>query len=76
MSDYFEGFKSLIDKELPLSSIRFQIFYLAYLKLLNFSDKNKLYLIDFGLAKRFIDRESHLHIVPRKIRKGLTGTAR
>ena len=37
--------------------------------------KNQLYLIDFGLAKRYRDGRTGLHI-PYKDGKGLTGTAR
>ena len=34
-----------------------------------------LYLIDFGLAKRFRDKKTHQHI-PYRENKNLTGTAR
>ncbi len=35
-----------------------------------------LHLVDLGLAKPFRDPDTKEHIVPRKIRKSLTGTAR
>ena len=39
-------------------------------------DKNKIiYIIDFGLSKRYIDKNTNKHI-PYKEGKGLTGTAR
>ena len=39
-------------------------------------DKNKiLYIIDFGLSKRYLDKNTNQHI-PYKEGKGLTGTAR
>ncbi|KAA6381023.1 MAG: putative Casein kinase I [Streblomastix strix] len=37
--------------------------------------KNVVYLIDFGLAKRFIDSNTNIHI-PFRTGKGLTGTVR
>jgi len=36
---------------------------------------NKIYIIDFGLSKRYIDKNTNKHI-PYKEGKGLTGTAR
>ena len=41
-------------------------------------DKTKhiLHMVDLGLAKMFIDKVTHQHIKPRRIRKSLTGTAR
>ena len=36
---------------------------------------NQVYMIDFGLAKRFRDSKTHLHIGYRE-NKNLTGTAR
>ncbi len=39
-------------------------------------DKHILHLVDLGLAKLFIDRKTGDHIVPRKIKKSLVGTAR
>ena len=38
--------------------------------------KSTLHMVDLGLAKMFIDKVSHQHIKPRRIRKSLTGTAR
>ena len=37
--------------------------------------KNNVYIIDFGLAKKFKDPKTGLHI-PYKDKKNLTGTAR
>ena len=39
------------------------------------SKDQTLYVIDFGLAKRFLDRKTNEHI-PYKDKKQLTGTAR
>jgi serine/threonine protein kinase len=39
------------------------------------SKEKTLYVIDFGLAKRFLDRKTNEHI-PYKDKKQLTGTAR
>ena len=39
------------------------------------ADSNKVFLIDFGLAKRYIDRKSKQHI-PYRDGKGLIGTIR
>ena len=38
-------------------------------------NKNKIYIIDFGLSKRYLDKSLRIHI-PYKEGKGLTGTAR
>jgi len=38
-------------------------------------NSKQLYIIDFGLSKKYIDKNTHKHI-PMKEGKGLTGTAR
>lgn len=37
---------------------------------------NLVYLIDFGLAKKYRNSETHRHVQPKKRLQGLTGTAR
>lgn len=41
----------------------------------DYNNKNKIYILDFGLAKEYIDQESNQHI-PYSENKGLSGTAR
>ena len=43
--------------------------------LYNYCAKNFIYLLDFGLAKRYRDEYTHIHI-PLKENRNLTGTAR
>ena len=43
--------------------------------LIGINKKNIIYIIDFGLSKRYIDKNTNKHI-PYKDGKGLTGTAR
>ena len=38
--------------------------------------KSTVHLIDLGLAKMFLNKNTHEHVRARKIRKTLTGTAR